>query len=153
MREILLVCYKNGIADVSTEDYHISQENLASVVKIDFSKLGETYKDHRKWCDVIASNGSSFRLDLGEEDKVEFELTSSMTIEGELLLRPFITDEDLETKIKFVPNQSVIIKRLSDIGDQEVAVRDDFIFTLHTRLLAIEEYFTPEGLLIDGGEF
>lgn len=149
MKSIEIVCYPDGHATLVSTDIHIADEKNASKIKIDFSNLDEEFSDTEKWCDVITSDDTSLRYDLGTEEIVEFYLDNSLTVQGALIITPFITI-GLDTKIKFKPNQQVVIRTQADAGDSEAPGRDDYIFGLEGRIEVLEEEVESE---IDGGQF
>lgn len=126
MKLINIKCFDNGSAELTTSDLHISSENKASKLVIDFSET--IYQNSSKWVDLILSNGTSLRYELGNSSIVEHELLDEETIAGVLKITPFVIEDD--RKIKYIPNYDVIIKKQPDAGDNEAPQRDDYIFNV-----------------------
>jgi len=126
MKLINIKCFDNGSAELTTSDLHISSENKASKLVIDFSET--IYQNSSKWVDLILSNGTSLRYELGNSSIVEHELLDEETIAGVLKITPFVIEND--RKIKYIPNYDVIIKKQPDAGDNEAPQRDDYIFNV-----------------------
>lgn len=146
MKSIDIVCFDDSRASLTTSDLHISDEHDASVVTIDFEQIEEEGVLLHKWCDVVLSDGTSLRYELGDESVVSFELSSALTVPGLVVFTPFVVSES-GMKMKFVPDSSVVIKRQIEAGDPEAKERDDYIFALAGRVTILESED------IDGGEF
>jgi hypothetical protein len=144
VKEIKIICYDTGKAKLTSSDSHISQENKASKIVVDFSET--MYNDCEKWCDVVLANGTSLRYELGTDAEVEFNITNALTIPGALIITPFITKID-GTKVKYVPNVEIAIIKQIESGDEEAVERDDYIFELKERLDVLEG--TIENLLAE----
>lgn len=139
MKEINIACKANGLANMTTSDVHISNESLASKFIIDFSEITD-YPGYNKWCDVVLSNGTSLRYDLGVgiDEIVELDLSYQITVPGVTIITPFLYD-GIATKIKFKTDKTLVIYNQPEAGDQEAPERDDFIFDLEKRLQDLEE--------------
>ncbi len=107
MKEIMIVCHLNGVATVTTDAIHISNENYASKIIIDFSENVD-YEDDNKWIDIIAGNGDSKRVDLGSGFIKEYEIPAEIMAPGKMTFTPFIWD-GLTPKIKFASNRKILI--------------------------------------------
>jgi|GEM_PF-2787776 len=126
MKKITVKCYNEGYATVTTSDFHIDNENKATQLEIDFS--GTTYKEKEKWVDLIMSDGTSLRYDLGTAEIVTHELVYATSIKGFMTITPFIYD-GLE-KHKYKTNTKVMIYEQHEAGSSEAIQRDDYIFQL-----------------------
>ena len=137
MKQINIVCHAKGTANVTTEDIHISNEDLASKIVIDFSELSE-YTETNKWLDIKLGDGTSLRQDMGTGDIVELEMDQEITIPGVMILSPFIWD-GLPPKIKFRPDKNIVIHYQPESGEAGVILRDDYIASLEARIKALED--------------
>lgn len=137
MKEINVVCDINGLAHVTTKDLHISNEDQASKMIIDFSKITD-HTEINKWVDLTLADGTSRRYDLGTSDIVELNLDADLTIPGPLTITPFIWS-GLPPKIKFKPDKSVVIHYQAEAGEIGVTLRDDYIASLEARIKALED--------------
>jgi hypothetical protein len=126
MKKITVKCYNEGYATLTTSDFHIENENNATQLEIDYS--GTTLKDKEKWVDLIMSDGTSLRYDLGFDEIVLLSLEYPTTIKGFMTITPMIYD-GLE-KHKFKTNAKVMIYEQPEAGSSEAIARDDFIFQL-----------------------
>jgi hypothetical protein len=128
MKEISIVCKPNGIAILSTSDIHSNTENNASQLKIDFTECTD-YLGENKWVDIVCSDGTSLRYDLGTDDIVYKSLEYADTIEGELKITPFIYN-GLAIKAKYKTNKSILIYKVAESGSQSAIQRDDYVFEM-----------------------
>lgn len=134
MKKINVVCFDRGIATVTTADINIDNEHKATTLEIDFSNT--SYPEHIKWVDLILSNGTSLRYELGETPVVTLELTYELTIKGEMIITPFLYDG--LRKIKYKTDSTIIIHEQKEAGTSNVVFRDDYIFQLEQRVQALE---------------
>ena len=126
MKKITVKCYNEGYATVTTSDFHIENENNATQLEIDFSET--TYKDKEKWVDLVMSDGTSLRYDLGLAEIVTLDLDYATTVKGFMTITPIIYD-GLE-KHKYKTNAKVMIYEQPEAGSSEAVIRDDYIFQL-----------------------
>ncbi|MDA3779719.1 MAG: hypothetical protein PF487_05770 [Bacteroidales bacterium] len=144
MKKISIVCYDSGKAKVTTSDVVINNENNATELEIDFS--GTLYASENKWVDIVLSDGSSLRYDLGVGEIVTKDLEYPDTIAGEIIFTPFIYDG--VNKIKYRTNYSIIVYKQKEAGTSSAIERDDYIFELKERVDAWEIPDT-EGVVIN----
>jgi len=135
MKSINIICYDTGRASIESSDLHINNENNASRMTIDFTNTEQLGVN--KWVDLVAKDGTSLRYDLGLDDTVILDLTYPSTIAGELIITPFVYDG--LNKIKYIPSHNVVIRNQAEAGTVDVILRDDFIFDLEQRVVALEE--------------
>ena len=124
MKEIKIVCFNNGTAQLTTGDTHFDNENLATRLEIDFSKTD--YSDKPKWVDIIVNKTIGYRYELGTDEIVSMLLTSSVLVNGEMVITPIVYDGEL--KVKYRPNYTVGIIDQQEAIDVEPGENSDFIF-------------------------
>ena len=116
MKEINIICFDTGKANLTSEGLHISNENNASKLIIDFTNTG--FADKNKWVDIVLTNGTSVRYDLGVDNVVELSLGYDETVPGEIIITPFILEGDF--KVKYITNYNAIIRYQEEAMDEEL---------------------------------
>ena len=149
MKEISIVCNVDGTAKISSSSITIDNENNASKLIIDFSAVPSCV-GLDKWVDIVLSNDTSLRYDLGigvivgSEDIVELDLGNALTISGYAIITPFALDTVNDIKIKFKPDEKLKIIYQAETGEDAVAVRDDYIVALKVSVDKFEFYTETE---------
>jgi len=110
VKTIDIKCFNNGSATLTTPDLHLEGENLASLIKVDFSET--TYKDAEKYIDIV--NGKyQARHRLGTAEVVEYALDYKDTVPGTMIITPIAAIG--EQKVKYKCNYNLTITRLPDV--------------------------------------
>lgn len=130
MKKITIKCHDTGYATVTTSALHVENENKATQLEIDYS--GTIHKDKAKWVDLIMSDGTSLRYDLGSDEKVTLDLDYAATIQGFMTITPIIYDGII--KQKYITNTKIMIYEQPEAGSSDAIQRDDFIFQLKVQV-------------------
>ena len=155
MKEISVVCKPVGIATVTVAEEYISNENNATKIEFDFTAMTD-YLGLPKWVDLILSNNTSLRYDLGVSDSPELELGNIVTFKGKMIITPFILDTVNDIKVKFKSSDNVYFYNQVEAGEEVVALRDDYIVSLVDRIEQVEEdqtHYDYDGELAVDGTF
>lgn len=109
-KTIEIQCFDNGTATLKTEALHLEGENLASLIRVDFSETA--YKDAEKYLEII--NGKyQARHSLGTDEVVEYVLDYKDTVPGVMIITPFAAVGD--QKVKYKCNYNLTITKLPDV--------------------------------------
>jgi hypothetical protein len=143
MKKISVKCYSTGYAAVTTSDLSIENENAATQLEIDYAVTD--YSAEPKWVDLVMSDGTSLRYELGTDPVVTLDLLYPTMIRGEMIITPFVYNGTLKEKWK--TNASVVIHEQKEAGTSDAAQRDDYIFELKEQAAKFKKLVT----LAEGG--
>lgn len=121
---VSIVCYNDSTAKLTTNDLHIEGEHLASELVIDFSNT--VYKNHEKRVEIFSSDGYHryrFDEDIKYNEVVTLDIEKYMLTKGELIVYPYVYDNETHKKVKYIPNESLIVTKAMTFETSPVAER------------------------------